>query len=188
MLAPGRLIASTLIVLAVLVAMVAAAGYYYREPLLRVSQMFVDSLGGVGIALGFFLPDAFTIPLPNDVVTVLGLAGGMSFAAVCCWATAGSIVGGATGYWVGRLLRRTRVVRRVLDRGDSYAQRVLTKYGATALAVAAITPLPYSIFCWASGAGRIPFKTFLAISVPLRIVRVSGYLYLIQLGLLSTLA
>jgi membrane protein YqaA with SNARE-associated domain len=52
------------------------------------------------------------------------------------------------------------------------------------VAVAAITPLPYSIFCWAAGAGRLDFTRFMAVSVPLRIIRVAGYLYLIQLGLL----
>jgi uncharacterized membrane protein YdjX (TVP38/TMEM64 family) len=54
------------------------------------------------------------------------------------------------------------------------------------VAVAAITPLPYSIFCWAAGAGKLPFRRFLLVSL-LRIVRVAGYLYLIQLGLLGAL-
>lgn len=64
------------------------------------------------------------------------------------------------------------------------AQRVLDRYGMKAVAVAALTPLPYSIFCWAAGAGRLSFKLFLLVST-LRFVRVVGYLYLIQLGLFS---
>ena len=64
------------------------------------------------------------------------------------------------------------------------AQRVLDRYGMTAVAVAAITPLPYSIFCWAAGAGRLDFRAFFLVS-QLRILRVAGYLYLIQLGLFS---
>ena len=182
--APRRLIVSTLVVLVILMTMVGIVGYYFREPLMRVAKMFVESFGGFGVALGFFIPDAFTVPLPNDVATVLGLAGGMSFFEVSAWATAGSLVGGTVGYWIGRSLRRTKTVQRVLSRGGGVAQKTLDRYGATAVAVAAITPLPYSIFCWAAGAGKIPFKNFLAVSM-LRIVRVTGYLYLIQLGLFN---
>jgi membrane protein YqaA with SNARE-associated domain len=184
---PWRLILSTLLVIVGLVGAVALVGYYFREPLLRISRSFVDTLGGLGVTLGFFLPDAFTIPLPNDVVSVLGLAGGMSFFEVTCWASAGSLAGGTVGYWIGRYLRTTRFVQRVLSRGGGIAQQILSRYGVTAVAIAAITPLPYSIFCWAAGAGKLPFQTFLAVSAPLRVIRVAGYLYLIQLGLLSSL-
>lgn len=186
MFSPRRLIVSTLVGLLVLMGLAALIGYYFREPLMRISRMFVESFGGPGVAFGFFLPDAFTIPLPNDVATVLGLAGGMSFFEVSAWATGGSLIGGSVGYWIGRFLRRTRVVQGVLERGDGAAQKTLTRYGAWAVAVAAITPLPYSIFCWAAGAGRIPFQIFLLAST-LRVVRVTGYLYLIQLGLPTTL-
>jgi membrane protein YqaA with SNARE-associated domain len=110
----------------------------------------------------------------------------MGFVEVCVWATLGSLVGGAVGYWVGRSLGTTRWLRRVLERRGGRAQALLDRYGLTAVAVAAITPLPYSIFCWAAGAGRVPFSRFLLVS-QLRILRVAGYLYLIQIGLLSTL-
>jgi membrane protein YqaA with SNARE-associated domain len=181
------LIVSTLVALALLIGAAATVGYYFNEPLLRISRMFVTNFGGGGVALGFYLPDAFTIPLPNDVVTVLALAGGMHFFEVTLFATAGSIAGGCTGYWIGRALRRTKMVRRVLERGGGIAQQTLTRHGVTAVAVAALTPLPYSIFCWAAGAGKVDFRAFLVVSVPLRFVRAAGYLYLIQLGLFSSM-
>jgi membrane protein YqaA with SNARE-associated domain len=181
---PRRLILSSMMLLAGLMASVAAVGLWFREPLLRVSRIFVDSLGGLGVGLGFFIPDALTVPLPNDVVALLGLAGGMSFLQVTVWATSGSILGGCVGYWIGRYLRSTKTVRRILGRGGGMAQRVLDRYGITAVAVAAVTPLPYSIFCWAAGAGRLSFKSFFLVS-QLRVIRVAGYLYLIQLGLFS---
>jgi len=181
---PRRLILSSLSVLALLMVVVAIVGYFFRAPLLRVSKLFVDALGGLGVALGFFIPDAFTLPLPNDVSSVLGLAGGLSFLEVTIWASAGSLIGGTVGYWIGRYLRSTTSVRRILMRGGGMAQKILDRYGITAVAVAAITPLPYSIFCWAAGAGRLDFRSFVMVS-QLRILRVAGYLYLIKLGLFS---
>lgn len=182
MLSPRRLIASTLAGLALLMVAIGTVSYYFKEPLLRVSRMFVDTLGGFGVALGFFIPDAFTLPLPNDVAAVLGRAGGLTFLEVTLWASGGSLVGGAVGYWIGRNLRKTRFVRRLFERRGGFVQQTMDRYGVTAVAVAAITPLPYSIFCWAAGAARIRFQTFLLVS-QLRWLRVAGYLYLIELGL-----
>jgi membrane protein YqaA with SNARE-associated domain len=184
MLSPRRLVVTTLGGLAALMAVIAIVSYYFKEPLMRVSTMFVEALGGFGVALGFFIPDAFTLPLPNDVATVLGLAGGLSFLEVTLWASGGSLVGGSVGYWIGRNLRKTRFVRRLFERRGGLVQATMDRYGVTAVAVAAITPLPYSIFCWAAGAGRISFRQFLLVS-QLRWLRVAGYLYLIQLGLFS---
>jgi len=182
LMAPRRLIFTTMVGIVALMAVVGLVGFFFRGPLLRVSRMFVDSLGGMGVAVGFFIPDAFTVPLPNDVATVLGLAGGMGFVEVVLWAFAGSLAGGMTGYWIGRYLRTTRFVTRVFEKSGGQIQATLSRHGAMAVAVAAITPLPYSIFCWAAGAGRISFRDFVLVS-QLRIVRVALYLYLIQLGL-----
>lgn len=176
------LLFTTGLILLGIMSVMAVVGHSFREPLMDVSRQFVEGLGGVGVAMGFFLPDAFNLPLPADAFTTLGLAGGMSFGEVVLWGTAGSLVGGAIGYWIGRGLRHTRFVSRILEGKGARVQRLLTRHGATALAVAAITPLPYSIFCWAAGAGQMSFRTFFAISL-LRIGRVAGYLLVIRLGL-----
>ncbi len=181
---PRRLIVSSIVVIALMVALVAAAGMWLRDPLMRVSRQFVESFGGVGVALGYFIPDAFAVPLPNDLAPVLARAGGMGFLEVTLWATGGSLAGGAVGYWIGRSLRTTRYMKRMLQRRGGAAQEAIDRYGAWAVAIAALTPIPYSIFVWAAGAGKMPFKTFLLIS-QLRWLRVAGYLYLIQLGLFS---
>lgn len=185
LLEPRRLVLSTCAALAALMVIVAIVGYFFHAPLIRLSRLFVEHLGGPGIALGYFLPDAFTLPLPNDVVTLLGLNGGMGFVEVCAWATAGSLAGGSTGYWIGRYLRTTPLVARMFEKSGGQVQATLDRYGAVAVAVAAITPLPYSIFCWAAGAGRLSFRKFFLVS-QLRVIRVAGYLYLLQLGLFST--
>lgn len=184
MLSPRRLIASTLGGLAALMAVIAVVSFYFKDPLVNVSRGFVAAMGGPGVALGFFIPDAFTLPLPNDVAAVLGLAGGLTFLEVTLWATAGSLVGGSIGYAIGRNLRKTTFVRRLFERRGGLVQNTMNRYGITAVAVAAITPLPYSIFCWAAGAARIPFRQFFFVS-QLRWLRVAGYLYLIQLGLFN---
>ena len=60
------------------------------------------------------------------------------------------------------------------------------KHGPLALAVAALTPLPYSAASWVCGAGRVALPVFVAVSM-LRVVRVAGYLWLMYAGVLELL-
>ena len=62
--------------------------------------------------------------------------------------------------------------------------RALRTHGIKVVAIAAITPLPYSLSAWAAGSTQMPYGSFLAVSL-LRLVRIVGVLYLIDLGLMS---
>ena len=110
---PKRLIGLTLIAVAGLVVVAALVGSFFREPLQELSRSFVDQLGGPGIAVGYFTPDALTVPIPNDTFGWFGIEGGMSFAEVVMWGTLGSIVGGSVGYLIGIGLRKDTVHRAV---------------------------------------------------------------------------
>ncbi len=162
----------------------AGAGAWFKDPLLELSAGFVRSLGGPGVALAYWVPDAFTVPLPSDALGLMGLAGGMSFVEVVAWGFGGSLAGGVTGYLVGRRLSRSRWIRATMrTRGDE-VKAMVERYGVVALATAALTPLPYSIVCWASGALNMRFSTFFAVSL-LRVARVAGYLWVVHTGFVS---
>jgi len=166
---------------ALIALFLAFIGYFFREPLLAMSKKFVDLFGGFGVALGFMLPDAFTVPLPNDAFTFIGLKGGLAFWKVVAWGSAGSIAGGSIGYLIGRWLGTRRWVIRFFEGRGAEAYALTRKYGLIGLAIAAFTPFPYSIVCWASGAVRLPFLQFLIVSL-LRIPRIALFLWLMKLG------
>ncbi len=155
--------------------------WLFREPLEALGRQFVAVLGGPGVALGFFIPDAFTVPLPNDAFSMFGLIGGMPYWTVVFWGTVGSLLGGTTGFFIGRLLQRTVWFQQLLARRGSEIHGLVRRYGPWAIAAAALTPLPYSIACWTAGAMDMRFSVFIAVSL-LRVVRVAGYLWLIQAG------
>ena len=168
---------------AIMVVM-AALAYAFREPLVALSERFVDVLGGFGVALGFFLPDAFTIPMPNDAFTFFGLFGGIPFWEVVAWGSAGTLTGGLVGFGIGRLMQQTRWFQRFLARRGAEMHALVSRYGTWALLTAALTPIPYSIACWASGAVHMPLSRFLLVSLA-RIPRVAFYLWLMELGFVS---
>ncbi|HFE45021.1 MAG TPA: hypothetical protein ENJ18_05930 [Nannocystis exedens] len=161
----------------------AVIGYFFREPLLAFASHFVANLGGVGVAIGFFIPDAFTVPLPNDAFSVLGLAGGLGFVEVALWSTLGSVIGGSTGFAIGRGLSHTAWYQRIMKKRGAEVQELLDRYGGIGLGLAALTPLPYSLASWAAGTSKLRYWQFLAISIPLRAIRVTSVLWLFSLGL-----
>lgn len=164
----------------------AGLGWLFHEPALALGSWFVGNFGGPGIAVGFFFPDAFTVPIPNDAFTAFGLFGGMPFAEVVLWGAIGSLTGGCTGWAIGRyLLARSRKLQDFIERrGGEQMRAQLVRGGRWFLAVAAISPIPYSVTCWAAGATKMPFHEFFLISL-LRIPRIAGVLWLVQQGFMS---
>ena len=179
-----RAIVSAIAALGALFVVGAVLGAWFRQPLAIWSRGFVELAGGPGVALGFLIPDAFTIPIPSDAFSTVGLAGGLPFWHVVAWATTGSVAGGCLGWFIGRRLRQTRRLHRFASGRGAELERLIRRHGAWLIAVAAISPLPYSLSAWVAGASRMPLAVFFAVSL-LRVVRVTVPLYLIQLGLLT---
>ncbi len=179
-----RLGRQMLVGLLVLMVALGATGWLLREPLLRLSRSFVDTFGPLGVGLGFFIPDAFAVPVPQDAFMAFGLLGGLGFWQIALWATCGSLLGGSLGYVVGQRLSHLGPVARLLERHGRESRALLERYGAAGVAAGAVTPLPYSFVCWTAGALGMDFRTFLLVSL-LRGPRVLFYLWLIEVGVLT---
>lgn len=179
-----QIMRKALIGIVLMVTVVMGGILLFREEIEALSLGFVDIFGAFGVALGYYIPDAFTLPIPNDAVAFFGLAGGIPFWTVVAWGFVGSYLGGLTGFYIGRLLQKTRFFRAIMAKRGKEVEALMRKYGVWTLAAAALTPLPYSIACWACGAGNMTLKTFLLVST-LRLPKVAFYLYMIQLGLIT---
>lgn len=162
----------------------ALVGALFQEELVAASEAFVAMFGGLGVVAGFWMADAAPMPFPPDAFTAFALFGGMPFWEVAALGSVGSVLGGMTGWSIGRWLSRTRAYRRVMDRHGATAERLLARYGDATLVAAILTPLPYSLTSWACGALGMPLGRFTAWSL-VRSVRVAGYLWLVQLGFVS---
>ncbi len=157
-----------------------------RDYIVGASEAFVGLLGGPGIWVGWAVADSIPIPIIPDAFSAAGLLGGMDPLVVVAWACAGSLCGGLLGYAFGAKLRGTALYRRVLAHTGVDIEAFVQKHGPWALAVAALTPLPYSAASWVCGTGRVALPTFVAVSM-LRLLRVAGYLWLIKVGALDLL-
>lgn len=181
---PRRLIIATTLMLLAFMAIFLVIGRWFYDPMVEAGRWFVQTWGGPGVAVGFMVPDAFTVPIPNDAFLALGRTGNMATLPLVGWALLGSLCGGSLGFVLGRQLRSTAFFSRFMSGRGARVDRALRKHGIKVVAIAAVTPLPYSLSSWAAGATHMAYPAFLAISL-LRIIRIVGVLYLIDLGLMT---
>lgn len=139
----------------------------------------------VGVGAGFFFPDALTLPIPPDTFLIAGVMGGLAFWPTAIGASIGSILGGTLGFLMIKRLSSVAWVQRTLKKKLTFGESFMQRYGVLALALGALTPLPYSVISWACGATGMRLMTFLLVSL-LRIPRVIGYLWFIQTTLSMT--
>ena len=174
-----KLLMQTVFTIVILVGLLAFASRYFKGYLEAWSRSFISITGELGVALGFFLPDAFTVPIPPDTFLVAGHLGGLPFWTITLWASLGSILGGSLGFFLVRTLATKPKIRRWLDLKMSNSKGFIERYGLLALGLGALTPLPYSIMCWACGAMGTRWVPFLLVSL-LRIPRIGVYLLIIE--------
>lgn len=139
---------------------------------------------GVAMAMLAYT-EAIFFPVPADLLLVALCMGrpkrSFRWAAVC---TGWSVLGGTTAMLVGWAIGLDRVVAimETVGLGEKAAQAlaIFADYGFWAVAVAALTPVPYMVFSWVAGFAEIPVWQFVVASVIFRSMRffaVAGVVY-----------
>jgi membrane protein YqaA with SNARE-associated domain len=136
----------------------------------------------------FFLAfcESSFFPIPPDVLLIaLSLAlprKALKYALVC---SAGSLLGGCFGYFIGWQFMATLgdpIIRFYgLTEKYEYIRALYRQYDAWAVGIAGLTPIPYKVFTITAGAFRINFIVFLiasAVSRSARFFAVAGLIYL----------
>ena len=133
---------------------------------------FADSPWAVAALAANSFSDALFFPIPPDPLMI---AISLPQPHLAIWlallTTAASVAGAVAGYWLGR--RFGRPVLRRFASADS-AQRVegmFERYGAWAVILAAITPLPYKVFAISAGVLDMDLRRFILASLIGRGVR-----------------
>ena len=95
--------------------------------------------------------------------------------------SAASILGGLTGYAIGRFLGRLPFIRGMTAAYQARGERVLRRYGAWGIVIAAVTPLPFSTVSWIAGMLRLDVRLYLTGALA-RIPRIAAAYALIRFG------
>ncbi|MBS3963513.1 MAG: VTT domain-containing protein [Methylomonas sp.] len=163
----------TLIGLLLLMVLMAALGYGFEDPMYQATHWVIERIGFVGLCLIMFVTDTLITPFSPDILLVMvahsDLAAYWQFYVPILGLV--SVMAGLAGWCIGRWLANFDRVRSLIDSLADEQRRFLQDYGFWAIALAAVTPLPYSLVCWAAGAMPIRWTTVLTASLLFRIPR-----------------
>lgn len=176
-----KLLLETLVFTVVVVGAVVVAGYLFREPLELVARWLVARLGYGGMFAGIFAADAFTFPLPPDFYLFVSIAGGSSVALTLAVCSLSSVLAGNLAYHIGPYIERVPLLRERLEVFRPRGEYLFREWGIWAVAISALTPVPFSIVSWLAGIFEMRRSHFFVASL-FRIPRIIGYYALYYYG------
>ncbi len=141
----------------------------------------IEDLGVGGPALYVFIVDLLIIPLSVDLIWPFVASWSLIKAALVL--SSASMAAAVCSHLIGRLIGLIPLFRRwVVALSQGQTRKLINRYGAWAIVISALTPMPFSTITMASGVLRLSFWRVLAAS-SVRILRMGLY-YLIFTALI----
>lgn len=141
--------------LVVVLVLVLAIGFLFREPMEQAGGWFVGRFGLLGVFLAALMLDALP-GLGSQPIVVLACTGGLPGASVWVAASAGSWMSGSLGWATGRLLGRWAWFSRWISR--SGLETGLLRHQRRAVFLGSLAPFPYCLVTMAAGAAGLPWR------------------------------
>lgn len=170
--------------LAVFIIAMGVLGFVFEDELTAGTTWVVARIGFAGLAMILMVTDTLVTPFPPDILLVViaksplaanwpVYVGMLGIVSVCA---------GMAGYSIGRWLGHFEWAQRLFSQFKDEHRDFIRKYGFWAVAIGAVTPLPYSLTCWTAGVLGIRWIVVLAASTLFRIPRI----YLVYWLLMTT--
>jgi membrane protein YqaA with SNARE-associated domain len=140
---------------------------------------WADTRYGILALIILALTEPICVPIPADVL-VIGLCLGkpkrsLKYGLTCAFF---SVLGGTIAFSLGLAIGPERIVSLFdtigLAAKAQLALDIYTKYDFWAIAISALTPVPYMIFSWVGGMAEVSLLKFVVISVIFRTMRFGG--------------
>jgi membrane protein YqaA with SNARE-associated domain len=127
--------------------------------------VFFQSFGTLGLFVISFIESVFSPIFPDLLLIPMALSAPEKAIYYSVIATAGSVLGGIVGYFIGNRYG-TIAVKKIVP--DKYVEKIsgwLEQYGGWAIFFAALAPIPYKFVSISSGVFRINMVVFLVASI-----------------------
>jgi membrane protein YqaA with SNARE-associated domain len=157
----------------------AVAWWHWHRRLYDWVVHWADTRYGMIALIVLALTEPVCVPIPADVL-VIGLCLGkpkrsLRYGLTCAFF---SVLGGTIAFSLGLAIGPERIVDLFGSIGiGAKAQLALdlyTKYDFWAIAISALTPVPYMIFSWVGGMAEVSLLKFVTISIVFRTMRFGG--------------
>ncbi len=157
----------TLVLLSALFLAVGLFGFIFEGEIAFLTQQIANLFGFTGLALLLLVSDSVISPLPPDLILIVIAKSDWREHWYIYVPILGAIstLAGIVGWTIGHFLARTKVAPQVLVNIALQERERVQKFGAWAVFLGAITPLPYSATCWTAGFLGLDFKKFLLVNL-----------------------
>jgi len=146
--------------------------YFNLDYLNDVVKNYVKKYGLIGILVLGFFSDLLEQPIGPEVSASLGVLFGLNLVLVVIFSVIGSYIGSTVNYFIGKKYLSSEV-KQAFDNGDYKRwHKLFYKYGGLALALAAISPIPWVAFCWLAGSFKMKFRQFVLYGLIPRAARI----------------
>lgn len=154
--------------------------FVFLEPQREAIARYVsDHSGAPGLFLFALLVDMFIVPLTVDMIFPFAVE--YPPVVFLSLISAGSMLGGVGGYWIGRLLGHLKIIQQITGGFSEEGRRLINRYGEWGIVLAALTPIPFSTVCWISGMVRVRFL-YVVFATFARIPRMALYYVMLMAG------
>lgn len=156
--------------------------HFYRAELDAAGHYFVSRFGYAGVVAGSFFAEVFSLPIPPQAYMLAAMSGGAPHLPVLVVVSVSSMAGGFVGYHLARRLSKIAFFVRRLDRSRQRVDGLFERWGAWAVVVASVSPIPFSMLCYLAGVYRMPPRLLGALLV-LRLPRILLFYVVFRLSL-----
>jgi membrane protein YqaA with SNARE-associated domain len=131
-------------------------------------RSYVEKFGYLGIFLFSFIADALVQPIGPEAPALIGVLFKLNFVGIIISTLLGSYLASLMIFYLGKTYLQSKF--KFINKKRNY--ELFEKYGKWGLALAAISPVPWVVFCWLSGAYRLKLKQFIFYGLIPRTIRI----------------
>ena len=136
--------------------------------------------GYLAVSFFSFLTDVLVQPFGPELPGSIAIFFGLNYFAIILFCALGSSIGGLTSFYLGKKGLSKKLKHSYQKKKYQKHYKFFEKYGKWSLLMAAIAPLPYTLFCIISGAFKMRVQQFIFYGVLPRIIRIALILTLLQ--------
>ena len=136
--------------------------------------------GLLGLFVFSFLVDSVQQLFGPETPIAIAYLSGFNILGILFIALLGAYSGSLAAYYFGKKVLHKKIKKICQEEKNKKYCNYLNKYGKPALVLAAVTPLPYPLFCWLSFSFGIRLKDFIIYALIPRTLRVVGVLLFIS--------
>ena len=176
---PWKLVVRSLVLLFLLLG-VALLFIVLDIPLEQFATHAADGAGLIGVFVFVWFVDTLIVPASLDLLFPVTLH--WSAIPLLATMTGASILGGLSGYGIGRNLYRLRFVRRTVAQYWRRGEHIIERFGIWGVVLAGVSPIPFSTVSWIAGMVRMPLGLYLLGALS-RAPRIVAYWALLRAGI-----